>query len=116
MRLFLFLWTICSYAASQQLPAPTALFPYSASLDDAGNFIVQWNYNDTHIAFEIIANTLGYIGFGISETGQMAPADVFVAYVQNNDVHYAVSYLSLRERLRTDKVFTKDQCFYRNYR
>ena len=26
-----------------------------------------------------------------------------------------VNYVTLRERLRTHKVFTKDQCFYLNY-
>ena len=95
MRLFLFLCTVCSHVASQQLPASTELFPYRTSLDKDGNFILRWNFNDTHIAFEIIANTLGYVGFGISKTGLMVPADVFVAYVKNSDVHYAVSYFCL---------------------
>ena len=32
------------------------------------------------------------------------------------DFNFPVSlYIPLRERLRTNKVFTKDQCFYLNY-
>ena len=28
--------------------------------------------------------------------------------------NYVINFLSLRERLRTHKVFTKDQCYYLN--
>ena len=38
-------------------------------------------------------------------------------YAEMYFIHFRMFKVkSLRERLRTDKVFTKDQCFYRNYR
>lgn len=87
--LILCVCTGCTYVTSQMLPPPTAIFPYRTFLDNARNVILRWNFNDTHIAFELIGNTLGYVGFGISESRKMYPADIFVAYVKNDIVYYA---------------------------
>ena len=87
----LLLFVLCGLVGTQNLPAQDNNFPHLASLDKVGNFVVRWNFNSSHIAFEIIANTLGYVGFGISRTGRMFPADVFVAYVKQGEVHYGVS-------------------------
>ena len=89
----LFFLVLCVYIYAQELPAPTDNFPYVTSLDRNGSFIIRWNFNDTQIGFEFTANTLGYVGFGISETGHMVQADIFVAYVKEGEVHYGVSKL-----------------------
>ena len=47
-------------------------------------YTYRWGFNDTVIWFQVQVQTLGYVGFGISENGKMAPADVFVAYVTDN--------------------------------
>lgn len=96
--LILCVCTGCTYVTSQMLPPPTAIFPYRTFLDNARNVILRWNFNDTHIAFELIGNTLGYVGFGISESRKMYPADIFVAYVKNDIVYYAVSIIPFGQR------------------
>ena len=102
--LILCVCTGCTYVTSQMLPPPTAIFPYRTFLDNARNVILRWNFNDTHIAFELIANTLGYVGFGISESRKMYPADIFVAYVKNDIVYYAVSIIPFGQRRQNDIV------------
>jgi hypothetical protein len=47
-------------------------------------FCHRWGFNESVIWFQVQVQTLGYVGFGISETGKMVPADVFVAYVTDN--------------------------------
>jgi hypothetical protein len=68
-------------------------------LDAAGQYLLYWKFNDTHITFETHVNTRGYIGFGISPKGKMYPSDNVIGWVASNgDVHLSVSLL----------VFTKN--------
>ncbi|XP_045191024.2 DBH-like monooxygenase protein 1 homolog [Mercenaria mercenaria] len=62
--------------------APTENYPYSEAL--ASNYKLYWKYNATHITFETHVQTHGSVGFGISKTGLMFPADVVVGFVSNN--------------------------------
>ena len=104
----LLLFVLCGLVGTQNFPAQDNNFPHVTSLDQAGNFVVRWNFNSSHIAFEIIANTLGYVGFGISRTGRMFPADVFVAYVKQGEVHYGVSNI-----FRNHSLVSVISLFYR---
>lgn len=67
---------------------PTYIYPFTTDLDAGGDYILRWGFNETHIWFEVQAHTLGYVGFGVSESGKMVPADVVVGYVANNQVFF----------------------------
>ena len=54
--------------------------------------MVYWQYNDTHITFEVHVDTLGYVGFGLSPNGKMFPADVVVGWVKDGEVHFSVCH------------------------
>ena len=79
--------------ASAPIPGvrPTENFNHSVVLDK--NYALFWNYNDTHVTFEVHVKTRGYVGFGISDKGKMAPADVIIGWVKNGTTHFAVSII-----------------------
>ncbi|KAL3870224.1 hypothetical protein ACJMK2_038301 [Sinanodonta woodiana] len=81
---YLVFYTILVYVIAQM---PTADFPYVRTLDKNGKFVLYWNFNDTHITFEVQVRTFGYVGLGISRDGSMYPADVVLGWV-NNDLAY----------------------------
>ncbi|ODM90036.1 DBH-like monooxygenase protein 1 [Orchesella cincta] len=60
-------------------------------LDSEQSYLLKWNVSLTEkrIYFEVTANTTGYIGFGISPTGGMAGADIFIAGVHPNGTEYS---------------------------
>ena len=72
---------------------PTENFNHSVALDK--NYALFWNYNDTHVTFEVHVKTRGYVGFGISDKGKMSPADVVMGWVKNGVTHFAVIILTL---------------------
>jgi len=66
-------------AALSPLPVtPTEPFPYACQLDEDGDFFLFWRANATHIVFETHVRSWGYVGLGISLTGEMYPADVII--------------------------------------
>ncbi|KAL3871758.1 hypothetical protein ACJMK2_039736 [Sinanodonta woodiana] len=65
----------------------TENFNYSAQMDNNGNYLLFWKFNDTHITFEVHVKTYGYVGFGLSDNGNMYPADVVVGWVKNGIAH-----------------------------
>ncbi|KAL3871757.1 hypothetical protein ACJMK2_039735 [Sinanodonta woodiana] len=67
---------------------PTEPFNYSNQVDTTGNFILFWKFNDTHITFEVHVKTYGYVGFGLSDSGKMYPADVVVGWVKDGVTHF----------------------------
>ena len=69
---------------------PTQDYPFSLQLDGEGKVHLFWNYNDTHITFEIHSRACGYVGFGISPNGKMYPADMVIGWVKENKVYFAV--------------------------
>ena len=72
------------------LLTPTQDYPFSLQLDSEGKVHLFWNYNDTHITFEIHSRAGGYVGFGISPNGKMYPADMVIGWVKENKVYFAV--------------------------
>ena len=58
---------------------PTKDFHHHVQLDS--NYQLHWMFNETHIMFETVVNTTGYIGFGISGSANSYPADVAVVGV-----------------------------------
>jgi len=83
---------VCSVdAAARTFPGiqPSEEFHQSTMLDTNGDYILYWNYNDTHVTFEAHVRTKGWIGLGISSNGNMYPADVVVGWLANGTVHFA---------------------------
>jgi hypothetical protein len=52
-----------------------------AYLDSEDKYHVSWEVVDGNITFEVTVNTTGFIGFGISERGSMAGADIIIGGV-----------------------------------
>ncbi|KAL3871747.1 hypothetical protein ACJMK2_039725 [Sinanodonta woodiana] len=67
---------------------PTEPFIYSTAVDNDGNYLLFWNFNETHITFEVHVKTHGYVGFGLSDNSNMYPADVVVGWVKNGSTHF----------------------------
>lgn len=51
-----------------------------------GNYLLHWNVDKENevITFGVNASTTGWVGFGISPTGQMPGSDVVIAWVDSN--------------------------------
>ncbi|XP_045193607.2 DBH-like monooxygenase protein 1 homolog [Mercenaria mercenaria] len=65
-------------------------FDHSVLLDTDRNYILFWNFNDTHVTFEVHVRTKGWVGFGFSGNGNMYPGDVVVGWVKDDgSVHFA---------------------------
>jgi len=60
-------------------------------LDPQGSYLLSWTVDLKlqKITFEVEAATLGYVGFGISPSGGMAGADLFIAGKFTNGSNYA---------------------------
>ncbi|XP_071096981.1 uncharacterized protein [Haliotis cracherodii] len=69
-------------------PTPTETYSRFAQMDATGNYFLFWWANSTHIQFEAHVKTRGYVGFGISNHGNMYPADVVIGWVKDGKVHF----------------------------
>ena len=70
----------------------TENYSHSTILDKDQKYLLFWKYNDTHVTFEAHVKTTGFVGFGISNTGDMYPGDVVVGWISaNGTTHFAVS-------------------------
>jgi len=63
---------------------------FTETLDHSGRIVLSWELGDDRsaITFELWAQTLGYVGFGISPNGGMAGADIFSAGVAPDGTPY----------------------------
>ncbi|KAK3792767.1 hypothetical protein RRG08_023100 [Elysia crispata] len=68
-------------------PVPSESFPFQDHLND--DFTLYWNFNSTHITFEMVVKTNGWVGFGISPKGAMKSSDVIIGWVKDGRVHFA---------------------------
>ncbi len=70
----------------------------SEYLDGEQKFKLSWTINEDEktIYFEVSAETLGYVGFGLSPNGGMAGADILIAGVtENGETYSGVSSIKL---------------------
>ncbi|XP_052790851.1 DBH-like monooxygenase protein 1 homolog [Mya arenaria] len=74
---------VLSATQSVTVPGVTTTEKYQQSIimDEDASYILFWNFNDTHITFEAHVKTRGWVGLGLSENGNMFPADVAVGWV-----------------------------------
>ena len=93
VRLNIALALIVTLGESKAIPGviTTEPFDQALELDNDGKYFLFWNFNDTHVTFEVHVKTRGYVGFGISDNGNMFPADVIVGWVKDGVTHFAVS-------------------------
>jgi len=64
---------------------------FTETLDHSGRIILSWELevDKSVITFELWAQTVGYVGFGISPNGGMAGADIFIAGVAPDGAPYS---------------------------
>jgi hypothetical protein len=85
----LVLYTL-TQANSLQGISTTEPFNNSLTLDKGSNYFLFWNFNSTHLIFEVRVKTRGYVGFGLSPNGNMFPSDVVVGWVKDGKVFFKV--------------------------
>jgi hypothetical protein len=69
---------------------------FQEKLDEEGNVLLGWSIDEASlvITFEFEVATVGFVGFGISPTGGMKNADMFIAGVLADGTSYSgVCYL-----------------------
>ncbi|XP_077989863.1 DBH-like monooxygenase protein 1 homolog [Glandiceps talaboti] len=67
---------------------PTDDYTHDAYLDEFEKFHLYWKFDDKTITFEVHAETLGYVGFGISPNGGMTNADIVIGWVKDGEVFF----------------------------
>ncbi|XP_070555179.1 DBH-like monooxygenase protein 1 homolog [Ptychodera flava] len=73
---------------------PTDTYTHDAALDDFGKVHLFWKYDDTTITFEVHAETLGYVGFGISPNGGMTDSDIVIGWVKDGNTYFKDRFAS----------------------
>ena len=64
---------------------------HSLALIPEDTFHMYWEFDDESITFEVQVKTRGWVGFGISSTGGMTNADVFIGWVKDGAAFFHVS-------------------------
>ena len=77
------------------------------TLDDDGKVTLAWEVDEATgiITFEIEAQTLGYVGFGISPQGSMTGADIFIAGVDPDGKPYATVCFMYNTTLNSSHLY-----------
>lgn len=59
---------------------------YKEILDKDGNFQVYWSIEEDEksVTFDIVGNTTGFVGFGITLDGTLKNADIFIGGVRKS--------------------------------
>ncbi|KAK3762286.1 hypothetical protein RRG08_037936 [Elysia crispata] len=70
-----------------QGPGPSEKFPYQEQLSE--DYMLYWDFNTTHITFEVIVRTNGWVGFGISPNGAMKSSDIVIGWVKDGQAYFA---------------------------
>lgn len=85
-----------------QFPSPTAY--YTSSLVFVPNiYKIYWNASSTSITAEIAVQTLGWVGFGISTTGDMPGSDLIVAWIDSTGyTNFTDRYVTSDRQVKID--------------
>ena len=76
------------------------------------NFILEFNAEDENdLEFQVTAETSGYVGLGFSPNGGMKNADIFIAWIDDQDgsIHAEVNFIlnSFLHKVRYSKQSLK---------
>ncbi|OXA47290.1 DBH-like monooxygenase protein 1 [Folsomia candida] len=88
----IFLWLASTTILTQANTIPhqhSILLKNIEVLDGEGKYILGWEISGDEIIFEIEAETLGWVGFGISPQGGMTGADIFIGGVLSDGSPYS---------------------------
>ena len=72
----------------------TQRYRFSKVLDEQNSaYKLYWSFNreEKTIRFAVRVVTTGWVGFGLSPSGQMPNSDVVIGWVDNNGAHFHVS-------------------------
>jgi hypothetical protein len=101
-------WTLC---VSQWM--------HSITLDPHNKYHLKWYFDDhkQRITFNVVVETTGWVGFGISPNGGMAGSDLVIGWVDDNGVThfhvclhhvYHIVYVNhISQSLTTKNLFKK---------
>lgn len=87
------IYMLLSMLVQTDVRAQSWEYDYYRALDYDGKYVLGWRYNATDIEFEITAQTLGYVGFGISQTGDMYPADIAIGWINDGQMFLGVRHI-----------------------
>ena len=67
-------------------------YPFSLTLSE-DNYYLYWNvsFADETIQFAVKVKTTGWVGFGITNNGQMPGSDVVIGWVDGDNTYFHVS-------------------------
>lgn len=71
-------------------PPCSSIYMNEETLDGEGKYVLRWDVVEDRIEFEVVAGTLGFVGFGISPSGRMTGADIFIAGVRPDGSTYGL--------------------------
>lgn len=71
------------------------------SIDPAGKYQLEWivNWEVRRITFNVIAETTGFVGFGLSTNGKMTGADIVIGGVDSKGRSYFADYHAVGQQI-----------------
>jgi len=91
-----------------------AQWMHEITLDSSNKFHLKWSFDHSkqQITFNVVVQTRGWIGFGISPNGGMTGSDLIIGWVDDNGLtHFHVCSISFNKllfiQLISLKVFWK---------
>ncbi|CAH1233754.1 MOXD1 [Branchiostoma lanceolatum] len=61
-------------------------------LDENGDFLLSWTFDDEQIEFEARVKTRGWLGLGLSPNGGMPGSDIVIGWVKDGQTHLTDRY------------------------
>lgn len=67
---------------------PTESYSHWASMDEEARYILFWKFDTETITFEVHAQTLGWVGMGLSSNGAMLGSDIVIGWVKDGQPYF----------------------------
>ncbi|XP_043935135.1 putative DBH-like monooxygenase protein 2 [Protopterus annectens] len=98
---FLFCMYVLHHTTCQQ-----GRLRFSQYLDRNGDVLLSWDLNSStdEITIELVVNTTGWIGFGLSKNGAMNGADIVIGGVKNNSTYFSDAHGIGQMQPEVDKI------------
>ncbi|XP_066271541.1 DBH-like monooxygenase protein 1 homolog [Branchiostoma lanceolatum] len=66
--------------------------PHHEVLDENGDFVLSWTFDDEQIEFEARVKTRGWLGLGLSPNGGMPGSDIVIGWVKDGQAYLTDRY------------------------
>ncbi|CAH1233728.1 MOXD1 [Branchiostoma lanceolatum] len=66
--------------------------PHHEVLDENGDFLLSWTFDDEQIEFEARVKTRGWLGLGLSPNGGMPGSDIVIGWVKDGQAYLTDRY------------------------